>query len=132
MRRRHFFERRDIGWKEMLPYEASIPSWMPSSSRERKSVDEVTAILRAINRGEGLSDPARLGNQLALRVRQVDKGTIRSYRLCSTASTFTLRTEQETAAHPFLECLSQALVLFTTPATATRPACASISTSMRC
>lgn len=70
----------------------------------------MTAILRAINRGEGLSDPARLGNQLALRVRQVDKGTIRSYRLFD-GDYFSLRTEQETAFHPFLECLSQALVL---------------------
>jgi hypothetical protein len=47
---------------------------------------------------------------LALRVRQVDKGTIRSYRLFR-GDYFTLRTEQETAYHPFLECLSQALVL---------------------
>jgi len=47
---------------------------------------------------------------LALRVRQVDKGTIRSYRLFD-GEHFTLRTEQETAEHPFLECLSQALML---------------------
>src|SRR5690606_41165733 len=37
--------------------------------------------------------------------------SIRSYRLFD-GNHFTLRTEQETAAHPFLECLSQALVLF--------------------
>ena len=110
MRRRHFFERRDIGWKEMLPY-ASIDPFLDAIERPGvKSSDEVIALLRAINRGEGLSDPARLGNQLALRVRQVDKGTIRSYRLFS-GDKFTLRTEQETAARPFLECLSQALVL---------------------
>ena len=81
MRRRHFFERRDIGWKEMLPY-GSIESFLDAIEQPGvKSAEEVTAILRAINRGEGLSDPARLGNQLALRVRQVDKGTIRSFRL---------------------------------------------------
>ena len=110
MRRRHFFERRDIGWKEMLPYGSIDPFLDAIEQPGAKSADEVTAILRAINRGEGLSDPARLGNQLALRVRQVDKGTIRSYRLFD-GDHFTLRTEQETAAHPFLECLSQALVL---------------------
>lgn len=110
MRRRHFFERRDIGWKEMLPYGSIDPFLDAIEQPSAKSADEVTAILRAINRGEGLSDPARLGNQLALRVRQVDKGTIRSYRLFD-GDHFTLRTEQETAAHPFLECLSQALVL---------------------
>lgn len=110
MRRRHFFERRDTGWKEMLPYGSIDPFLDAIEQPGAKSADEVTAILRAINRGEGLSDPARLGNQLALRVRQVDKGTIRSYRLFD-GNHFTLRTEQETAAHPFLECLSQALVL---------------------
>ena len=47
---------------------------------------------------------------MALRVRQVDKGTVRSYRLFD-GDYFSLRTEQETASHPFLECLSQALVL---------------------
>lgn len=110
MRRRHFFERRDIGWKEMLPYGSIYPFLVSTQRTGTKSTDEVTAILRAINRGEGLSNPARLGNQLALRVRQVDKGTIRSYRLFD-GDHFSLRTEQETASHPFLECLSQALVL---------------------
>lgn len=110
MRRRHFFERRDLGWKEMLPY-ASIDPFLDAIKQPgAKGAEEVTAILRAINRGEALSDPVRLGNQLALRVRQVDKGTIRSYRLFD-GERFTLRTEQEAAAHPFLECLSQALVL---------------------
>ncbi|PPD34016.1 MAG: protein kinase [Methylomonas sp.] len=110
MRRRHFFERRDIGWKEMLPYGSIDPFLGAIEQPGAKTIDEVAAILRAINRGEGLSDPARLGNQLALRVRQVDRGSIRSYRLFD-GEHFTLRTEQETAAHPFLECLSQALVL---------------------
>lgn len=94
----------------MLPYGHIDPFLKAIEESGAKSQDEVTTILRAINRGEGLSDPARLGNQLALRVRQVDKGTIRSYRLFD-GDHFTLRTEQETAAHPFLECLSQALVL---------------------
>lgn len=110
MRRRHFFERRDIGWKEMLPYGSIDPFLDAIEQTGAKSSDKVTAILRAINRGEGLSDPARLGNQLALRVRQVDKGTIRSYRLFD-GDHFTLRTEQEPADPLFLECLSQALVL---------------------
>ncbi|AJY71289.1 protein kinase [Geobacter sulfurreducens] len=114
MRRRHFFECRDSQenrpWEKMLPYGHIDPFLKAIEESGAKSQDEVTTILRAINRGEGLSDPARLGNQLALRVRQVDKGTIRSYRLFD-GDHFTLRTEQETAAHPFLECLSQALVL---------------------
>lgn len=110
MRRRHFFERRDIGWKEMLPYESIDPFLNAIEEPGVKGTDAVTAILRAINRGEGLSDPSRLGNQLALRVRQVDKGTLRSYRLFD-GEHFTLRTEQDRSVHPFLECLPQALVL---------------------
>lgn len=110
MRRRHFFERRDLGWKEMVPY-GSIDRFLGTIEEPgAKSADEVTAILRAINGGEGLSDATRLGNHLALRVRQVDKGTIRSYRLFN-GEYFTLRTENETSTHPFLECLAQALVL---------------------
>lgn len=114
MRRRHFFECRDSQenrpWEKMLPYGHIDPFLNAIEEPGAKSQDEVTIILRAINRGEGLSDPARLGNQLALRVRQVDKGTIRSYRLFD-GDHFTLRTEQETTVHPFVECLSQALVL---------------------
>lgn len=110
-RRRHFFERRDLGWKAMLPYGSIDPFLDAIEQPGAKSAEEVAVILRAINRGEGLSDPARLGNQLALRVRQVDKGTLRSYRMFD-GEHFMLRTEQETVVHPFLECLSQALVLF--------------------
>lgn len=110
MRRRHFFERRDIGWKDMLPY-GSIDSFLRVIKQPGvKSKEEETLIIRAINKGEGLSDPVRLGSHLALRVRQVEKGTIRSYRLFD-GNHFSLRTELDTVAHPFLECLSQALVL---------------------
>lgn len=110
LRRRHFFERRDLGWNKMLPYRSIEPFLSAIERPGAKTSEEVTAVLEAINRGEGLSDPARLGNQLALRVRQVEKGAIRSYRLFDGAC-FALRTELETAAHPFLECLSQTLIL---------------------
>lgn len=111
VRRRYFFERRDSGWKDMLPYR-SIESFLSTIKQPgTKDAIEVTTILRAIKRGEGLSDPARLGNQLALQVRRVEKGTIRSYRLFN-GEHFALKTEQETATPLFLECLSQALVLF--------------------
>ncbi|MBK1654920.1 methylation-associated defense system protein kinase MAD6 [Allochromatium vinosum] len=109
-RRRHFFERRDEAWKEMLPYDGIEPFLSTIREPGEKGAAEVTAILQAINRGEGLSDPARLGNQLALRVRQVDKASIRSYRLFDGAR-FSLRTDLDSAVHPFLECLPQVLVL---------------------
>jgi serine/threonine protein kinase len=79
-RRRAFFERRDAGWRSMLPY---------------KTADELLAVVRgdkgaegllepllvAINRGEGLTRPERIGNNLALEVRRVEGGSVRSYRL---------------------------------------------------
>jgi serine/threonine protein kinase len=110
LRRRHFFERRDDGWRDMLPYTSIDPFLEAIRSPGQKSAAEVSAILKAINRGEGLSDPGRLGNQLALRVRRVERGTIRSYRLFD-GRNFTLNTEQESETHPFLECLPQALLL---------------------
>jgi serine/threonine protein kinase len=110
LRRRHFFERRDVGWRDMLPYTSIDPFLEAISQPGQKSAAEVSAILKAINRGEGLSDPGRLGNQLALRVRRVDRGTIRSYRLFD-GDNFTLKTEQESETYPFLECLPQALLL---------------------
>lgn len=110
MRRRHFFERRDVGWNDMLPYR-SIEQFLGTIKHHGvKSADELVTILRAINRGEGLSEPDRLGNRLALRVRHVEKGTIHSYRLFD-GNHFTLQTEQDTEAPPFLEYLSQVLVL---------------------
>jgi len=110
LRRRHFFECRDSGWKDMLPYRSIDPFLTAIKEPGLKKAEEVTVILRAINRGEGLCDPARLGNQLALRVRQVDKGTIRSYRLFD-GDHFSLCTDQEMTSCQFLECLSQALIL---------------------
>jgi serine/threonine protein kinase len=111
LRRRHFFERRDNGWRDMMPY-ASIEPFLDAIQQPagQKGAEEVRAILGAINRGEDLSDPERLGNQLALRVRRVERGTIRSYRLFDGAC-FTLKTEHETD-YAFLECLPQALVLY--------------------
>ena len=80
LRRRHFFERRDEHWKEMLPYRTADQFWRLVTSQTQPGI-YLDDLLMAINRGEGLSDPKRLGNTLALRVRFVDRGTVRSYRL---------------------------------------------------
>lgn len=82
LRRRQFFERRDEGWKEMLPYRTADEFWRLVTGNSQPGI-YLGALLAAINRGEGLSDPRRLGNKLALRVRVVEHGTIRSYRLFS-------------------------------------------------
>ena len=64
MRRRHFFERRDHGWRDMLPYGSIEPFLSAIKQAGPKSTDDVTAILRAVNRGEGLSDPAPTGEPI--------------------------------------------------------------------
>ena len=110
MRRRHFFERRDGDWKTMLPYR-SIDTFLSfMNDHEDQNSPSIETLLHAINRGEGLTDPGRLGSQLALRVRQVDKGTIRSYRLFD-GRHFFLQTDRQQDSHPFLECLPQTLIL---------------------
>lgn len=114
MRRRHFFERRDpdhsgAGWRDMLPYR-SIERFLAAILKADQDGSETASILRAINRGEGLAIPDQLGNRLALRVRTVDKGTIRSYRLFD-GDKFSLSSAHKLDAQPFLETLPPALVL---------------------
>ena len=80
LRRRQYFERRDENWKEMLPYRTADQFWRLVTGATQPGI-YLNELITAINRGEGLSDPKRLGNALALRVRLVDRGTVRSYRL---------------------------------------------------
>lgn len=80
LRRRQFFERRDESWGEMLPYRTWDEFWRLVTGKSEPAI-HLDELLTAVNRGEGLSDPKRLGNTLALRVRVVEHGTIRSYRL---------------------------------------------------
>lgn len=79
LRRRHFFERRDAEWREMLPYRYAR-DFAQILLGQQLPDQELVQLLTAINRGEGLVDSAVLGTGLALRVRRVERGTIRSYR----------------------------------------------------
>ena len=67
-------------------------------------------MLQAINRGEGLLDPLLLGGNLALQVRHVDRGTIRSYRVYE-ASKFALSVRDVANRARFVEHMPDALVL---------------------
>jgi serine/threonine protein kinase len=108
LRRRHFFERRDEGWKEMLPYRAANEFWRLVTGQSQLGI-YLSDLLTAINRGEGLSDPERLGSSLALRVRLVEHGTIRSYRLFP-GEKFQLLLPT-TGSNEFVEHIPQALRL---------------------
>lgn len=108
-RRKHFFERRDSSWERMLPYRSA--KRMVEIVRGDVPVDELTKeILHAINRGEGLQRPERLGASLALQLRHVEHGTVRSYRLFPLDG-FSLRVQDFAAKARFVEHLPTGLLL---------------------
>ncbi|ATQ74196.1 protein kinase [Massilia violaceinigra] len=108
-RRKHFFERRDPSWEKMLPYRSA--KRMVEIVRGETPIEELTSeILHAINRGEGLQRPERLGASLALQLRQVEHGTVRSYRLFPTEG-FDLQVQDFAAKARFVEHLPTGLLL---------------------
>ena len=112
LRRRQFFERRDEHWKEMLPYRKYAEFWRLVTGRKSPDL-QLETLLLAINRGEGLTDPRRLGDALALRVRVVEHGTVRSYRLFP-GERFKLNLPAQ-AGNRFVEHVPQALRLVYMP-----------------
>jgi serine/threonine protein kinase len=105
IRRKHYFECRNLSWKSMQPYK-TIDKFIETIHVTNTNQESIKRILMAINRGEGLSNPDRLGLQLALRVRKVEKGTIRSYRLFD-GNKFALQSHDGVDVHPFLEIFPQ-------------------------
>jgi len=108
VRRRAYFERRDSGWRQMLPYRSA--KRLLGLLRERTPLqEELPRVLGALNRGEGLYGPASLGDVLALQVRQVQRGTVRSYRVFP-AGRFSLAIVG-THRPPFVEHMPRGIVL---------------------
>jgi serine/threonine protein kinase len=105
LRRRYFFERRDDGWREMLPHRTAHQFIDMISGTVDPQV-QVKEVIAAINRGEGIVDPAKVKDDLALRVRKVERGRINSYRLFE-GTKFTLRRPDVVTEHT--EHLPQAL-----------------------
>lgn len=108
-RRRHYFERRDDGWREMWPYRAA--GRMLEIIRGAQNVSgELPGVIQAINRGEGLIEPDRFGTALALQAHHRDRVTIRSYRVFPGKN---FRLEVRGAGHMprFVEHLPGGLVL---------------------
>jgi len=108
-RRRAFFERRDTGWRSMLPYKAS-DELLSVVRGDRMPEGLLDSLLVAINRGEGLTRPERIGNHLALEVRRVQGGSIRSYRLYPREH-FSLRLADQASLARFVEHMPAGLVL---------------------
>ncbi|MDD5168310.1 MAG: protein kinase [Syntrophales bacterium] len=109
-RRKQFFERRDHSWEKMLPYRSA--KQMIDIVQGNEPLNEIiTDFLQAINRGEDLQRPERLGGNLALQLRHVDHGTVRSYRLFP-KSGFSLRVQDYAAKARFVEHLPSGLILY--------------------
>lgn len=108
-RRRAFFERRDTGWRAMLPFR-SAERMLALVRGESDVALALPKLLEAINRGEGLADPSVLQGTLALQVREVERGTIRSYRLFP-AERFSLSVRDGASRARFVENMPDALVL---------------------
>lgn len=109
VRRKHFFESRDESWKRLLPYKSS-ESMLALISGEHDPHEEASHIISAINKGEGIFDSGRLKGRLALQVRNVEQGTIRSYRLFP-SSYFRLDPVTKASDSPFMEHSPNALAL---------------------
>ena len=101
LRRLFFFERRDRAWEKMLPYQSS-ESMVAAIGNSATAPGEIDSVIAGINRGEGLFASDKLAGYLALRVRQVEKGTIRSYRLFPSSS-FKLEVDDAAKNSPFVE-----------------------------
>lgn len=109
LRRRTFFERREADWAQMLPFRSA--GRLLALIRDGETLGEILqGMLHALNRGEGLTKPELLGDRLAIRVRHVEKGTIRSYRLFP-AERFGLAIDDTAARARFVEHLPGGLVL---------------------
>ena len=108
-RRRAFFERRDNGWRSMLPYKTA-EDLLAVVRGDHRPEGLLEPLLVAINRGEGLTRPERIGNNLALEVRRVDGGSVRSYRLYP-RERFSLSLADQAARSRFVEHMPTGLVL---------------------
>ncbi|WP_103504824.1 MULTISPECIES: serine/threonine protein kinase [unclassified Streptomyces] len=101
-RRLLYFELHDEDRAErMLPYPSVLHFMALLSRATQTGTKERDRILRALNRGEGLVAPERIGDALALKVRDVPGGTIRTFRRFP-AEGFQLE-PGDAAASPYIE-----------------------------
>jgi len=108
-RRRAFFERRDAGWRSMLPYKTA-GELLAVVRGDQRPEGLLEPLLVAINRGEGLTRPERIGNNLALEVRRVQGGSVRSYRVYP-RERFSLSLSEQASHSRFVEHMPSGLVL---------------------
>lgn len=86
LRRWAYFERRDDGWKGMLPYTSvalleAVINAKNQEERQRACDDLRDRVVEAVSVAEGVRNPKLRRSYLALRVSRIKDAPIRSYRL---------------------------------------------------
>ncbi|MCC2523577.1 hypothetical protein [Vibrio coralliilyticus] len=109
LRRRAYFERRGENWRDLLPYRVA-KQLVAFLSGEAPLESAKKQVINAINRGEGLHNPMFFEGQLAMQVRKVALGTIKSYRVFP-QDVFTVDIKDAAMNSSFIEHSPQALVL---------------------
>lgn len=116
-RRWAYFERRDEGWKAMLPYRALVDLDAVLSRDESTGSTLIRIrdrVVEAISLSEGLRHPGLLKGYLALRVSRIKSPTIKSYRLFERESFF-VRIPSYGKLAEYLECAPDTLELVVRP-----------------
>ncbi|APC34353.1 protein kinase [Nocardiopsis dassonvillei] len=94
--------------QRMLPHPSAL-RFLELLASPATSAEALEELLHALNRGEGLAVPDRVENALALQMRDVPGGTVRSFRLFPAAG-FTLEPEAAPASS-YVEGSRAALLL---------------------
>ena len=108
-KRRHFFERLDDAWRKMLPYR-SAGRMLQVVRGDVETSEVLPSLIRAINLGEGLTNPEQMQGKLVLQVRDVPTGSMRSYRLFP-AERFQLEVDDSASRARFVENMPTGLTL---------------------
>lgn len=109
LRRKAYFERRGENWQGLLPYRSAklLVNFLEGDTPLN---DAKTLAINAINRGEGLHNPMYFNGQLAMQVRKVNQGTIKSYRLFP-SDVFSIEVKDSAMNSLFIEHSPQSLLL---------------------
>ena len=101
LRRKVFFELRGDDWLKMPAYHSAaklMELLKPQADLDKAKKD----MILAINRGEGLHTPDVFGGQLAMQVRKINRGSIKSYRVFP-SDVFTMAVEDIAVDASFIE-----------------------------
>ncbi len=106
-RRWAYFERRDDGWRTMLPYRSSsllerIVAPRTPQEEQAASNELRDKVVNAISLSEGLRNPDIRDRYLALKITRVKDGRLRSYRLFP-KNTFSIRVDRAPGLVDYIE-----------------------------